>query len=137
MKRFANSCSEAEKQRIIDAFAEVFPRVVPAGWSTWGDERDYYNCRWMLSSDGLKVAVEVEFIDDALWLHVSFSRRDRDPNYFGMTRVKDAFIGAERKAVMVLPKRSEHFNFAKHCLHLYSPLDSDPLPDFRAQDGGL
>lgn len=137
MKRFANSCSEAEQARIVEAFTEAFPRILPAGWAPWGSENDYYNCRWMLSTDGLKVAVEVEFIDDALWLHVSFSRRDRDPSYFDITRVKETFIGAERKAVMVLPKQSEHYNFAKHCLHLYSPLDRDPLPDFRAENGGL
>jgi hypothetical protein len=137
LKRFANSCSEAEQKRIVDMFAEVFPRIVPAGWLPWGAENDYYNCRWMLSTDGLKVAVEVEFIDDALWLHVSFSRRDRDPNYFDMQRVKDTFVGVDRKAVMVLPARHEHYNFAKHCLHFYSPLDRDPLPDFRAKDGGL
>jgi hypothetical protein len=136
VKRFANSCSEQERARIVAVFAEVFPRVIPAGWSQWGDD-DYYNCRWLLSTDGLKVCLEAEFIDDKLWLHASFSRRDRDPNYFGMTRVKETFIGANRKAIMVLPKREEHYSFSKHCLHLYSPLDGDPLPDFRAEDGGL
>lgn len=136
MKRFATQVSEAEQDRIVADFAEVFPRVLPAGWSQVG-ANDYSNSRWLESSDGMRVGFEIEFIDADLWLHVSFSRRDRDPNYFDMTRVKETFFGADRKAVMVLPKRSEHFNFAKHCLHLYSPLDRDPLPDFRAHDGGL
>lgn len=136
MKRFANTCSPVEQGRIIAAFTEIFPRVIPAGWSQSGPD-EYFNCRWLESSDGMRICLEVEFVDEALWMHLSFSRRDRDPNYFDMTRVKDLFIGANRKAIMVLPKRDEHYSFAKHCLHLYSPIESDPLPDFRAQDGGL
>lgn len=137
MKRFATQVSESEQARIVATLTEVFPRVLPTGWSPIAGSDDFYNCRWLTSSDGLRVCAEVEFIDADLWLHLSFSRRDRDPNYFDMTRVKDTFVGADRKAVMVLPKRSEHYNFAKHCLHLYSPLDRDPLPDFRAENGGL
>lgn len=136
MKRFATSCSPAEQERIVETFQRVFPRVLPAGWGQFGPD-EYYNSRWLVSSDGLKVCVEVEFIDEALWLHCSFSRQGKDPNYFDMTRVKETFFGADRKAIMVLPKRDEHFSFAKHCLHLYSPLDGDPLPDFRAECGGL
>lgn len=136
MKRFANRCSDAEQARIIETLAEVFPRVIPLGWHQFGHD-DYYNCRWLESTDGMRVCVEVEFVDEALWLHVSFSRKTRDPSYFDMVRVKETFIGAERKAIMVLPKRSEHYSFAKHCLHWYSPLDSDPLPDFRGEGGGL
>ena len=50
---------------------------------------------------------------------------------------RDLFIGRERKAIMVLPSESEHFDHHKHCLHWFSPLDRDPLPDFRHPTGGL
>jgi hypothetical protein len=32
---------------------------------------------------------------------------------------------------------AEHYNFHPHCLHLWAPLDEDPLPDFRAPNGAL
>jgi hypothetical protein len=45
------------------------------------------------------------------------------------------FVGSARKAVMVLPAEEEHVNIHPFCLHLYSPLDRDPLPDFRMNGG--
>jgi len=94
-----------------------------------------------LSSDGIKVIAEVEMqLHDATldpWIHVSFSREDRMPDYADMKRVKDRFIGKKRKAIMVMPPESEHYNFHKHCLHWFSPLTRDPLPDFRAKGGQL
>lgn len=135
MKRFANECSEAEQDRIIATFAEIFPRVLPADWICF--DANYFNSRWLRSTDGLKVCCEVEFNDSDLWLHVSFSRQDRDPSYFDMKRVKDMFVGPSRKAIMVLPSKEEHYNFHKHCLHFWAPIDRDPLPDFRTASGEL
>lgn len=141
MKLFVTELTTFEQNRVVAALESVFPRVLPVGWRGWGAD-DFFNARWMISSDGLKVCCEVEMQEHEdgkrdIWLHVSFSRPDRDPSYFDMTRVKETFVGAHRKAIMVLPKREEHFSFAKHCLHFYSPLEADPLPDFRAECGSL
>ena len=137
MKRFATDLTEAERSTLLEAFGACCPRVIPAGWNPIHGMGDFWNCRWLQSTDGLRICFEVEYVDTSLWIHVSFSRRERDPNYFDMTRVKELFIGADRKAIMVLPAQAEHYNFAKHCLHFYSPLDSDPLPDFRGPGGAL
>jgi hypothetical protein len=137
MKRFATEVSDAERARMLEVFDALCPIVLPAGWSPIPGMSNFWNCKWLQSSDGLRVCLEVEFIDEHLWLHLSFSRRDRVPNYFDMTRVKELFVGDERKAIMVLPPKDEHYNHAKFCLHFYSPVDRDPLPDFRAANGGI
>lgn len=124
-----------EMARVEAVGRDVFPRVLPAEWRVCGD---YANCILAISSDGLKVIAEVELHGSAgMWLHVSLSRRDRGPSYFDMSRVKRLFIGAERKAIQVFPAEGEHFNFHPHCLHLWAPLDKDPLPDLRREDGTL
>ena len=71
--------------------------------------------------------------DDNWWLHVSLSYHNGIPNYDTIIEVKDIFIGVEKKAIMVFPKKSEWVNFHPGVLHLYSPLDFDPLPDFRIE----
>jgi len=34
--------------------------------------------------------------------------------------VKELFIGPEREALQLLPKRSEHINLARHYLHIWA-----------------
>jgi hypothetical protein len=124
-----------EVARVEEVAGAVLPRVLPIEWRQL---EDYTNAAVFVSSDGLKVIAEVELHGSAgMWLHVSFSRRDRDPSYFDMMRVKRLFVGKDRKAVQVLPAEAEHFNLHSHCLHIWSPLDNDPLPDLRREDGGL
>jgi len=137
VKSFASELSDGEQDAVAQQFAAVFPRVLPADWRPITEMGEFWNARWLKSADGLKVAFEVEFNDGQLWIHVSFSRRYRDPSYFDMVRVKEVFFGHDRKAIMVLPKRDEHYNLHAHCLHLYSPLTKDPLPDFRTHGGQL
>ena len=124
-----------EMERVEAMGDELFPRVLPAEWRLLDD---YSNARRWVSTDGITVIAEVELHGSAgAWLHVSFSRRNKDPSYFDMRRVKELFVGKSRKAIQVLPAEDEHFNFHPHCLHLWSPLEKDPLPDLRRQDGML
>jgi len=139
VKVFANDCDEGTKRRIMAATEERLPRVLPTDWRCF---REHPNARWYASTDGLIACAEVECQVDAtgalsLWLHISLSRRERDPSYFDMKRVKDLFVGAELKAIQVFPKDSEHYNYHTHCLHLFAPLERDPLPDFRHASGAL
>jgi hypothetical protein len=69
--------------------------------------------------------------DGRRWLHVSFSRRDRLPDWPDLRLVKHTFIGDERIALQVLPRQAEYVNVHPNVLHLWSCLDGDPVPDFR------
>jgi hypothetical protein len=76
-----------------------------------------------------------EEADGKRWMHVSCSRPSRMPDWEDLRLVKDTFIGRDRKAIQVLPAQSEYVNLHPYCLHLWSCMDGDTLPDFRV--GGL
>jgi hypothetical protein len=133
VKQQIDQLSEDDQRRVIAAFDCLVPRVLPADWQE-GD--GYVNARWY-RAHGLGVCFEIEVVDGSLWAHVSLSRAKQIPSYADLTEVKCVVLGPQRKAIMVLPAESEHFNLHPYCLHLYSPIDSDPLPDFRTLDGQL
>lgn len=134
MKARHDRLTETEIARLEIAFADVSPRVLPAGWRRLSD---YANAAFYESIDGIRVIAEAELHGSDVWLHVSLSRANRDPSYADMQRVKRLFVGAERKAVQVFPPEAEHYNFHPHCLHLWAPLGHDPLPNFLREDGQL
>lgn len=91
---------------------------------------------WKKIGDDVAVLVsESVEADDRIWLHVSVSRPTRLPSWSDLRRVKDAFIGKDRKAIQVLPAQSEYVNIHPHVLHLFACLEGDPLPDFRRGAG--
>lgn len=69
-------------------------------------------------------------IDGHKWLHTSYSRKSRIPTYEDTVFIKNNFIGKDKKAVMIFPEESEHINIHPFCLHLWTCLDGDELPDF-------
>lgn len=69
-------------------------------------------------------------LDGKNWLHVSFSRKSRIPDYLDITRTKRDFIGDDRKAIMIFSEKENHVNLHPYCLHLWCCLDGDGLPDF-------
>lgn len=87
---------------------------------------------WKRIGDELMVTMSESLESDGrTWIHVAFSRPTRLPSWSDMKRVKDAFIGKERRAISVLPRASEYVNIHPYCLHLFACLDDDGLPDFR------
>ena len=83
---------------------------------------------WALN--GLLVVVSGEKHGGKRWLHVSFSRKNRIPEYKDLQRVKRDFIG-DMQSIMVFPKEDNY-------LHLYACLDGDDgLPDFTAGTGNI
>lgn len=114
----------------------VLPSHLPRGWGTAGFVE---RCGWAFRhKDGLYVLMTTnEERDDCMWMHVSFSRQDKVPDWSDTARVKHAFIGDNRKAIVVLPPASEYVNIHPRVLHLWCNLDKDPLPDFRWGDGGI
>ncbi len=71
--------------------------------------------------------------DGKEWLHVSFSRKSRIPDYGDLQRVKRDFFGPDKKAVMVFPAEAEYVDIHKNCLHMFYSAEN-PLPEF---GGGL
>lgn len=115
------------------------PVILPAGWRK---VCDFGPCGAAYAAgNGLRVIVTAsepgDHDDNHAWLHVSVSRGDRLPNYDDLVRVKEIFVGTERKAMMIFPPRSKHVNIHPNCLHLYSCLDGDPLPEFSSEVEGI
>lgn len=131
MKVMASSLTEKQAYRVTKAKRELFPRILPPSWTR---EDDRENASMYRTTFGLYVIAEMEMVDDVLWLHISMSRVGRLPSWEDLRDVKAVIAGPERKAIQVLPPESEYVNVHPHCLHLYVPIDGDPLPDFRAID---
>ena len=70
------------------------------------------------------------------WLHVSFSRKSRIPDYKDIQLVRKDFIGTDKKSIMVFPDEKHYVNIAEHYLHLWYSADN-PLPDFDVDLGGF
>jgi hypothetical protein len=99
---------------------------------------DYENakiCLVRLDGQILSVIFEVECVDGELWAHLSATNavQQRLPTWRELKWCKEYFLG-DRRAIQVLPPRAEYVNINQHVLHLYAPLERDPLPDFRGVD---
>lgn len=108
---------------------------LPADWKQI--DPIFPNAKTYISFDGLRVIVTDEIHDGQLWQHVSISRKNRLPTWQDIRRVKDLMIGADEKAIMVLPKQAEYVNAHPYCMHLFCNRFNDPLPDFTRGAGIL
>jgi hypothetical protein len=112
-----------------------WPTFPPEGWrviQSWGDG-------WAFAGpSGLRVLIDVSLKDDDRhWLHVSVSRKGWVPSWEDLKLVKNTFIGAERDAIMVLPRQSEYVNLHATCHHLWYCVTAKPLPDFAGYIEGV
>ncbi len=92
--------------------------------------------RFRLAGVKLCAILEAEKHDDGqVWAHLSVSAQSppRIPSWRELGWAKQHFLG-DRKAIQVLPPRSEYINLNPHVLNLYACLARDPLPDFRLRD---
>lgn len=122
-------------KRVKCSEAEYFPNP-PAFWKASSisiyhlidkDANDYLRV-W--EYNGLRVmASAVIYPDGREWLHVSFSRKNRVPDYKDMKMIRDHFFGEERKCIMVFPTKDHYVNIASTCLHFYYS-KYNPIPDF-------
>lgn len=74
--------------------------------------------------------------DGKRWTHVSYSRKNRIPDYEDSCRVKQLFVGADKLALALYVPEEQHVNIHPNVLHLWHCLDGDPVPDFRT-DGQI
>jgi hypothetical protein len=89
----------------------------------WGE----YCKAWIWN--GMSIIASVGNYDGKEWLHISFSRKTKMPTYAEMQMIKKDFIGEDKKAIFVLPKKERYVNINKNCLHLWY-CANDGLPDF-------
>lgn len=81
--------------------------------------------------NGLRMmASAMRELDMQHWLHVSISREDCLPSYEDLCKTKTEFIGEDKTAIQVFPPKAKHVNLHPYCLHLWTCLTSNPLPDF-------
>lgn len=94
--------------------------------------------RWAVRLDGarltaiLEVELHAQGEGHTLWAHLSVGNvtGKRVPTWEELGWCKRYFL-ADRKAIQVLPPAAEYVNENAYVLHLFVPLDADPLPDFR------
>ena len=128
-------------ERIKCSEAEFFPNP-PSFWKENApllytlladDWRDYMKC-WTFK--GLRVLASAMKYQGWEWLHVSFSRQNRIPDYNEIQLVRKNFIGEDKKAIMVFPSADHYVNQHKNSLHLWYSKDN-PIPDFDIYIPGL
>lgn len=118
-----------------DVWEDVLPKSVPEGWRLDEDHTRKLGLHtFKKKSPRLCVLLAANIIDDKRWIHLSLSHSHRIPTFTELKEVKNAFIGEFRRAFQVLPPQDEYVNDYWKVLHLYAPLDHNPLPDFRAID---
>lgn len=125
---YERKCFE-EKRRIFfpKSTGDLAAVPHPMGCDDYADVYHY---------NGLNVIVSAEIKSDGLeWLHVSFSRTSRIPDYKDIQMVKRDFIGNDKKAIMVFPDEDHYVNNHPYCLHLWYSADN-PLPEFSTMIGG-
>lgn len=126
----------SERKQIIEYIENNVNVKEEDGWFVVNDGEDgkmYRNKR-----KGLLVIISISIEEDNNnWVHVSFSRKSRMPDYSDITLIKKLFIGEDKKAIMVFPAKKEHINIHKYCLHLFCCIDNDSLPDFTQGKGTL
>jgi hypothetical protein len=123
---------EARGEELIRWFQEMRPRTLQANVRL---DSEYANGAWYtvrLDNVRLRAILATESVDGQLWAHLSVSAQvpARIPTWGELRWHKEYFLG-DRKAIQVLPPRAEFVNHHPHVLHLFVPLETDPLPDFR------
>lgn len=114
--------------RIAELTAKHLPMVLPSGWR---EVTIYPSASVYVHTDGMSVIAEVrDERDGKLWLHVSCARGDRLPSWEDLKAVKNPFIGKNATALQVLPPEAKYVNVHPHCLHLWTCLDGEVVPDF-------
>lgn len=87
--------------------------------------------------NGLRVVASVcVYPDNKEWLHISFSRAKRMPDYKDIKMVRDHFIGEDKKCFMVFPNKDHYVNIHENCLHLWYTKESG-IPDFDVKLDGI
>lgn len=108
---------------------------LPEGWTILEKRFDGAALR---RRDGLAVIISASVeADGHPWLHVSLSRKKQLPSWSDIRLVKNLFIGGDRYAYQILPPQDRYVNINPFVLHLWSPLDHQPIPEFSGFINGV
>ncbi len=126
-----NSCenfiSDDKEKQIIECKIKSGKPRLPLTWKLIEEKEDGYMYR---HNSGLLVIISDNKEDDNnIWRHVSFSRKNRIPSYDDLKMVKNLFL-KDKKAFQIFSKDNNYVNIHKYCLHLWTCLTDDPLPEF-------
>lgn len=55
------------------------------------------------------------------WVHISVTHKNRLPSWEELARIKSEFIGGDKEALHMIPKKDDHVNLHQRCMHLWSP----------------
>lgn len=111
----------------------IYPAFPPDGWAILQEWGDGYALR---HRSGVRVIIDVRFVNDAPWLHVSYSRSSRLPSWEDTRLVKEDFIG-DNVAISVLPKGNDYVNIHQFCFHLWHSVAGETCPNFTAEVAGV
>ena len=111
----------------------IYPDFPPSDWRIQQEWGDGYVLR---HRQGLRVIIDVRFVDQEPWLHVSYSRASRLPSWEDTKQVKADFIG-DNEAIIVLPKVEDYVNIHQFCLHLWHSVNGQTCPNFTANLAGV
>lgn len=109
--------------KITDSVPAIPPRAIlalPRNWKCFtapgGLGKAFTN-----TLSGLLVLASTDIMEDgSRYLHISCSYPDRLPTWDDLKIVKNIFIGEDREAFQVLPKKEDYVNLHPHCLHLWA-----------------
>jgi hypothetical protein len=96
--------------------------VLPPGWAERpGHGPVARESKTYVSAGGLRVIHSLDTLaDGSTWDHLSVSRIGLLPSWDDLVMVKEVFIGCEREALQLFPKRSEYINVCEFCLHIWA-----------------
>lgn len=137
-QRARDATLTAEDEAALAWARDAFPKPadLPPGWRLVNDRPiDGYH---VVSADRLSVicsgSVEA---DGKRWLHVSYARPGRMPDYADTQRVRTLFLSADRYCCAIYPPKDRYVSLHRFCLHLWSCLDDWPLPELSGHLGGI
>lgn len=104
--------------------------------SGWRELRWHPDAKAWATPGGLRVLASIDEISGAEWLHISISRKSRVPDYGDLVLVRRQLVEPEKPSYQVFPAQAEHVSNHDYCLHLWTPLGTDPFPDLNGERMG-
>jgi hypothetical protein len=126
--------TKAQYEEQLALTLKYAPVSLPTGWALINlpPGHPLEGLRVYARKGGLKVLFSVDNLhgDGKTWIHVSMSKEFHLPTYDDMCSVKSIFIGDDRQALQIFPKKSEWINIHPFTLHLWCCVEGDNLPAF-------